>query len=287
MTRLEDGEMSFQRHTHQADVANKVEEFVACRLVGVVGFGGVEDTVVDTELGGILVEGAFEATELTRTEFLVDKHQGIVEAAPFDEVEVQQGLYLVEEDKSAAGGDTGGILRHIVDMGALATDDTIGEINHTFDRKMVGGSDVVNRACLLTFEMQGLGKAIGTSLNILLTDAHTGELQQPGTCGAVKDGHLSPIQFDQHIVDITTIECRHEVLDGGDIVAAAAYSGATSRLADVGGQSGLGDDIEPVGTAESNAEIGRGRTQSHGNRATCVKAHARQTEFLADGSLFH
>ena len=126
-------EMTIEGHAHKPDVAHKVEQFVAGGFVGIVGVGGVEHTVVDTELGGVLVESAAEASELTGGEFFIDKDEGVVETATLDEVEMEQRLDFVEEDKRAAGSDAGSILGEIVEIGGLFTDDTVGEIDGAVD----------------------------------------------------------------------------------------------------------------------------------------------------------
>ena len=95
MAWFEKGEVAEEGHPHQPYVSNKVQQFVACRLIGVVRVGGVEHSVVYSKLGRVLMKGAAQPTQLSPAQLFVYKHQRIVQASPFDEVEVQQRFYLV------------------------------------------------------------------------------------------------------------------------------------------------------------------------------------------------
>ena len=280
MARLVDGEMSLKCLAYKTHIAHEIEQFVACRLIGVIGVGSVENTVMYAELGGILVEGAFQATKLTAAQLLVDIDQRVVEAAALDEVEVQQRLYLMKEHKGAARCHLCGILRQAVEMRLLASDDAFREINDAIDREIVGRSDIIDRARVLILKMKRLSEHESLALSLLLTDAHMAYLLQPGTSGAVEDGHLAAVKFDDSIVNLAAVECRHEVLDGGNTMTAGAYSGATGGLAHIGSQSGLGDDVEAVCATEGDAKIDRCRPNCDSHSPSCVEAGACEAEFL-------
>ena len=102
MSGFVDGETSFERLPGKAHIANEVEEFVAGRFVGVVWVCGVENTIVYTELGSVLVEGALKTPKLAGTQFLVDVDKSVVEATAFDKVEVQERFDFVKENEGAA-----------------------------------------------------------------------------------------------------------------------------------------------------------------------------------------
>ena len=110
MAGLINRKMALKGAPHQTHVAHKVKQFMAGRFVGEIGVGGIEDAVVDTNLGGIFVKGALKAAQLTRTQLFVDKDEGIVEAATFDKIEVQKGLNFMQEDKGATHRNLGLIL---------------------------------------------------------------------------------------------------------------------------------------------------------------------------------
>ena len=79
----------------------------------------------------------------------VDKHQGIVEAAALDKVQMQQRLYLVQKHESAAWGYAGRILRERCHLGRLPTDDGVFEIYLAMHGEVVAGLDIIGKASLL------------------------------------------------------------------------------------------------------------------------------------------
>ena len=66
MSWLVDREMSHGRQSYKSDIAHEVEQFVACRLVDEIAVGGVQESVVNTEITCIFVEYATKSTHLTR-----------------------------------------------------------------------------------------------------------------------------------------------------------------------------------------------------------------------------
>ena len=64
MARLVDGEVCVEHTSCQPHVTHEVEQLVACRLIWVIGVGGIEHTVVYLEVVDVLVEDFAEAFEL-------------------------------------------------------------------------------------------------------------------------------------------------------------------------------------------------------------------------------
>ena len=233
------------------------------------------------------MECPFQTSHLTRTQFAVDEHQSVVEAPALNQVEVQQRQDFVQEYESAAGGDACGILGQVVHVGRLAADDAVGEIDGALHREGLGRSDVEHRAGGLVFEMDGLGKAERFPIGIKFTRPHACQLQQPRTRRAVEDGHLAAVQLDQGVVNLTAVQGRHQMFDGGDAVAAASDGGSAGRLGDVGRKGRLGEDIEAVGATEGDTEVRR--RGAHGDRhgTARMEAEAGKAELFLDGGLFH
>lgn len=73
---------------------------------------------------------------------------------------------------------------------------------------------------------------------------------------AIENGDLGTVQFNEAVVDPQGTECRHEVLDGGDLHAVGtSQHGAALRKVDAGGQGSKGGSSLEVGAAELEAEV--------------------------------
>ena len=237
------------------------------------------------EVVHVLVEGLAQPLQLLGSEFLVDVDQCVVEAAALDEVEAQQGFYLVEEHEGAAGSDAGRIFREVVYVGFLASDDAVGEVYHAVYGEMVAGFYIIDRACRLEFKVQGFWDGIVFARRGHGAHSHAHKFQHPGTRGAVDDGYLAAVEFHEGVVDAHAVEGGHEVLDGGDGLASAAEGGASRGGAHITGQGLLGDDVGAVGAAEGDAEVFEGRFHGDGHRPARVQSGACHSEFFIDGVL--
>lgn len=146
---------------------------------------------------------------------------------------------------------------------------------------------MIDRAGRGEFEIDRFGEGEYTPFGFLLHCAHTGQLQHPRTGRAVEDGYFATIKLNKGVVDLTAMECRHKVLDSGNGVSASADGGTTRGFAHLGGESRKGDDVETVGSTESDAEVGRSRTDCDRDRAPSVQAQAGEAKILAYSGLFH
>ena len=140
-----DIEVSTYRATNQPNIAHKVEQLMAGWLVGEVGVGGVQHPVMNAKMVDVLVEGLGQPLKLPRREFFIDKDQSIVETPPLNQIEVQQRLYLMEEDESATRGNAGSILRHRVEVGFLTPNHAVGEINGAVNGEVVAWLGIKDR----------------------------------------------------------------------------------------------------------------------------------------------
>ena len=287
MARLVYRKMALQRTPHQAHVANEVEQLMAGRFVWKIGVGGVEDSVVDPYLRGILVKGSFQTAQLPRSQLFIHKDQGIVQTAALDKVEVQEGLYLMQKHKGAAHGYFGFVLRHIGQRCRLPADDALRKVYNAVDREGVGGLDFKNRAGVLVFKTQVLIEGNNLSRSVLLASAHADNLLQPRAGRAVEDGDFAAIQLNERIVDSATVKGGHKVFDGGYAMPSRAYGGAAGCFGHMGGQRRHGDDIESVGTAEGDTIVGVRWPHGDGHRSTRMQTHACHSELFAQRGLVH
>ncbi len=103
-----------------------------------------------------------------------------------------------------------------------------------------------------------------------------------GAGGAIEDGELEIVEFDDDVVDAHADEGGEQVFGGGDEDALAHEAGGVGDLGDVA--TGSGDlEVVEVGAAEDDSGAGGGREQAHGDRSAAVEADAGEVEGLGDG----
>ena len=125
---------------YEGDVADDVEEFVACGLV-VEGEGAVVDVAEFVDFLAGYAHEVGEAVELVLREGGVVDYDGVVEVAAFDEVVGDEGFDFAHEHEGAACCDLAVEVGDVFECGKLVGEDGRGEVDFDVDGEVVVGED--------------------------------------------------------------------------------------------------------------------------------------------------
>ena len=196
---------------HKSEVANDVEQLMSSRLIA-----PSQRLVVDiAKLGSIHSWYAKRVSQLVISflrQLPVVDDNGVVEVASLDEPEVEQRLYLSDEDKCASGGYLSSKVIERVEVSKLIVENLRVERDLSVDTEMVVRQEN-EMFPILALNLHLLLYHIIVLFGILLLQTHLLYLFDDRQSASVKDGHLRTIKLDEAVVNATGIEGSHGMLD--------------------------------------------------------------------------
>ena len=271
-------------HAEEREIAQEVEQLVPCELVVAAQLQVIE--VAGLDFDARLVENLLEVLLLLLGHGILDHDDGVVHVAALDEVGLDEGFQLVEEDERAARRDFRCVVVAGLEGGILVADDLGIVIDVQRNGKLVVGVEDDGHALFGDGVDHLLGDVVIGALGLLLDDARADDGFGVLAGRTVHDGGFGTVDVDQCIVHAERPERRHDVFDGADAVAAGLDGGAARSVGHVIAQSGnYGLSLE-VDATESDTRIGVGRADGHGYFDARVQPFARKANGRLERLLF-
>ena len=258
----------------KGEVAEKVEELVACQLVVGPELKVVEVTARDPDV--LLVEDFLEVLELLVRYGILDNDDGIVEVAALDEVHLEERFELVQEHEGAAGSDLARIIVVGIERGVLVADDLRVVVDVYRYREDVIGVEYYGDALFGYGVDHFLGHLVVFAFGVLLDKTRFDDLFCILSCGTVHDRGFRSIDVYQGVVDPECPECRHDMLNGADTCRSAGDGRAARGVGDELAQCRYRRLAFKVGAAEHDAEARFGGIDRHVDGKTRVQALSRE-----------
>lgn len=225
----------------------------------------VEDFVAD--------EFVREAERFLGHDAVVADDDGVFETAALDEAFFEEPFDVLVEDEGACGGDFlfvdgggdlgGEVLRVAAVWADLGAGDAEFAVWDDGDETTAGG-----------FDVDGFADFVDRAESVLFLDAGGFDALDVGGGGAVADGRLVGVHFDEGVVDAHACEGGDDMLDGMDLDGAFCESGGAFDhldLFDAGGDEGL---VLEVHATEFDSVAGRGGLHGEGDLGTGVEGGA-------------
>ena len=221
-----------QRTSDECDVADKIHQFMAGRLVGVE-----KRLFVDISEYGSVVAGNTHFVGDVVEFFLglgafID-HDGVVEIAALDEACFKERLYVAHEHESAGRSDFLGEFRYMVECGILVVEYVGLEIDFHVEAEFVVGQKHELRAGFGIYDFNLVLHIEEVLVGILFFESYALDGVDKRLGAAVEYRNFRTVDTDQAVVHPKGIESRHCVLNGADSDVAFAYDCAALCCDDV------------------------------------------------------
>ena len=213
-------------HTKQSEVAEQVEQLVACHLVRSTQLEIVEIATRNTNI--LLVEEQRKSLQLLVGDRILDNHNRIVDITALDQAHCCQSLDLVQEYKGAVWSNLLGVVVLGGKCGVLVADNLRVEVDMYRSGILVARIDGQHHTLLGDGIDLFLGHLIVATLSRLFNQAHAQNLGSILAGRAIHNWRFGSIDVDQGIIDTKSPESRHNVLDSAD-TRLAFGNGCTTR----------------------------------------------------------
>ena len=270
----------------KGDVADDIEQFVACGLV-VPAQGLLVDEAVLRDMDAGSAHHVGDMVEVLLVQGRVVDDDGIVEVAALDEVGLDELLNLAHEDECAAGGDLLAEVLEVLKGGVLVAQDGRVVVDFDVHRELVVGEHHQLGAGFLVDDLDFVADDKELLVGGLLHEARLLYLFHELDSAAVEDRHLGTVDLDEDVVDTGGIEGGHAVLDGADGDIAGCDDGASVGVDDIFGDGLYHGHALDVGALKGIAVVFGSGQKGGLNVKAGMQAFAADCERVLECKLLH
>ena len=212
---------------------------------------------------------------------------GIVQVAAFDEIGLQQRLYVAYEDEGAGAGYLLGIVLRIIQACKLRVDELRLERAHGRNREILIGQDRDARTCILVLHLNFLTDDVEVLWSVLLLNAYLLDFFYILDGRTIEDGELRPVHLHDTVVDAQSIECRQCVFHCRDANLALAKHSAALSVNNVLCHSiddGFAFQVNALNLVTSVLGCG---VESNGQVQTCMQTFSKERKAAFQCILLH
>lgn len=286
------GEVASDGASYEGHIAENVEELVASRFVFPLEGTHLEES----EMGSVAMlnaETVGQTVQISLGHDAIVDYEGVGKVAAADKAHLNEGSYLTNENEGASRSEIGREAAEIVEVGALRRDKfAVVEIDGGLDRETrrrraghvrsnVGSFYTQPAAALGIVIFNGLADGEVVAGLILLKETYATNLLNEESAAAVKDGKLGAVDLNQAIVNATSEEGCHSVLNGGNayvMVFVESDNRASRGINDVFGKGSDDGFAGEVDALHLKTVACRGGEECGREVKTCMKTLAAKGE---------